>query len=170
MSQSMSMAEFRALVAHINADHSPLKLNRVGKTVKYIDSHFSALTESFFSITFRGFSWEKTFSVVNEGRDIKESLFERCMEFLDTPDCTDYIQAQIDAKAAIAKADGDVVAEYEPIDENDPSSYSVAATIKPTSSEVLATVLLELVEYVTINDDSPPWHLIEKAKFVVAKI
>lgn len=80
MSQTMHVRKFIELLNHIKKEHS---FGDKGKTVKYIDPHFDNRTGDCFSVTFRGYGWDKTLHCVNECRDLEKSLFERCMEFLD---------------------------------------------------------------------------------------
>jgi hypothetical protein len=81
MSEPMSFKEFEEMVKHIEQEHSPLSWAN-GKVVKYIDPHFDMRDKKVFSVTFRGFGWEKNFNCANENRELKDSLFKRCMDFL----------------------------------------------------------------------------------------
>lgn len=80
----MSMTELGDLLKHISEEHSPFGCRR-GKTVKYVDPHIDMRDFKCFSITLRSFSYEKHFHTQNECRDLEKSLFNRVMEWLDTP-------------------------------------------------------------------------------------
>lgn len=85
MSKAMSFQEFADLLMHIANEHSPLCGARSGKTVKYVDPHIDMRTNEVFALTFRGFGWKHFIHTQNECRDLPESLFERCMAYLDEP-------------------------------------------------------------------------------------
>lgn len=82
---TMTFPEFKTLLQHIDKEHSPLGRypNSSGKTVKYVDPHIDMRTGTIFSITFRGYGWEKNLHTQNECMDLKDSLYTRCMNFLD---------------------------------------------------------------------------------------
>ncbi len=84
MSDPMGFAELQELLAHIEEEHHPFVRTR-GKQVKYVHPSIDMRDSKVFSITFRGFSWEREFYTQNECRDLPDSLFERCMKFLDEP-------------------------------------------------------------------------------------
>lgn len=86
MSLAMTFNEFAILVNFVKNKRSPYAKGLLARHVKYIDPHFDMRTNDVFSITFRGFGDERQFHVCNECRDIKESLFERCMSWLEGKD------------------------------------------------------------------------------------
>lgn len=83
MSKPMSRDEFDKLMSHIWVEHSPVQMNKFGRCVKYVDPHIDMRDGTIFSIGFRGFGWDKVLHTQNECRDLPESLFDRCMKFLD---------------------------------------------------------------------------------------
>ena len=84
MSRPMNKDELYELLSHIEKEHSPFARSE-GKCVKYVDPHIDMRDGTIFSIVFRGFGWGKTLHTQNEFRDLLDSLFERCMKFLDEP-------------------------------------------------------------------------------------
>lgn len=80
----MTMTELGDLLKHISSDHSPFD-PRKGKTVKYVDPHIDMRDFKCFAITLRGFSYEEIFHTQNECSDLPESLYDRVMTWLDTP-------------------------------------------------------------------------------------
>lgn len=85
MSAPMTFGEFRHLMIHIDLEHSVIRHCPQGKQVKYVDPHFDMRTGTCFAIKFRGFGWEHVLHTQNEEIDNPLSLYERCMEFLDSP-------------------------------------------------------------------------------------
>lgn len=86
MSRPMTLAEFADVLNHVQKFNAPLA-NRVAgvPVVKYIDPCIDMRSNTVFSIGFRGFgSGDYLFHCQNEQRDRKESLYERCMDFLTT--------------------------------------------------------------------------------------
>ena len=81
----MTMTELNELLKHIQKDHSFCQSKNGQRYVKYVDPNIDTRTWVCFAITFRGGSFEKVFHTQNECRDIPESLFERCMNWLDEP-------------------------------------------------------------------------------------
>ena len=83
MSRPMTFKEFADVVNHIQRYNSPFS-TRLAECpcVKYIDPVFDMRTNTVFSIRFRGFGGEKLFHCQNECRDLPNSLFERCMDYL----------------------------------------------------------------------------------------
>lgn len=83
MSKALSFKEFGEIVNYISEKRSMLK-NEVGYPyVKYIDPCFDMRTNTVFSVRFRG-SENKSFSCVNEERDLTETMYERIMQWLNT--------------------------------------------------------------------------------------
>ena len=85
MSKPMSPDELNELLRHISLEHGPFRRPAIGKQVKYVHPNIDMRSNCVFSITLRGYSWEEHFYTQNECRDLPESLFERCMKFLDEP-------------------------------------------------------------------------------------
>lgn len=83
MSRPMSFSEFQTLLDHIMECHGPYDKPKVGRGVKYVDPHMDMRNGKVFAITFRGFGWDQTLHTQNECRDLPDSLFDRCMAFLD---------------------------------------------------------------------------------------
>ena len=81
--KTMSLAEFATLFKHIQEEHSPKTMPHLVKCVKYIDPHFDMRTNTVFAIGFRGYGWDKVLHTQNEYRDLPDSLYTRCMNFLD---------------------------------------------------------------------------------------
>lgn len=84
MSRAMTMSELAELLKHIKQDHSFCKSKDGQRYVKYIDPHIDTRTWDCFAITFRMSGDDVTIHTQNECRDLPESLFERCMSWLDT--------------------------------------------------------------------------------------
>jgi hypothetical protein len=87
LSKPMNFKEFATLINLISEKYSP-GTNfdpESRRTVKYIDPVFDMRSNTVFSITFRGFGWEKNLYCQNECRNLPESLLHRCLAFLDTP-------------------------------------------------------------------------------------
>lgn len=82
MSKPMSMTELADLLKHIQ-DHHSFCQNDHGKHVKYVDPKIDTRDWKCFAITFRGAGTDETFHTQNECRHIPESLYERCMNYLD---------------------------------------------------------------------------------------
>lgn len=85
MSAPMTFPQFRDLLKHISHEHSPNRdpVNPKGRQVKYVDPHIDMRTGHVFALKLRGYTWDKTLHTQNECRDLKESLYDRCMQFLD---------------------------------------------------------------------------------------
>lgn len=79
----MTIAQLVELIEHVQSHHTIMADNRHGKHVKYIDPHIDMRTNDVFSVQFRGYGWTHSIHIVNECRDLPESLFDRCMAFLD---------------------------------------------------------------------------------------
>jgi hypothetical protein len=80
----MSLQEFAAVLNFARKNNGPFVHRGLGNKpcVKYIDQHIDLRSDTVFSITFRGFGGETLLHCQNECRDLKESLFERCMTYL----------------------------------------------------------------------------------------
>jgi hypothetical protein len=86
MSAAMSFQEFGNLLKYIANNNSPINHTIRGTpTVKYVDPHMDMRTNTVFSVKLRGFGSEAEFYVMNEARDIPESLYDRIMTYLITP-------------------------------------------------------------------------------------
>lgn len=84
MSAGMTFAQFRELLTHISREHSPNKQVAKGlRRVIYVDPFIDMRTGTVFSVKFRGYGWTKRLHIMNEFLDVEESLYDRCMSFLD---------------------------------------------------------------------------------------
>lgn len=84
MSQPMPFKEFRQLLQHCDAEHSPFeKVNPKHRRVVYITPHIDMRTGTVFAVRFRGFGWAALLHTQNECNDLPLTLHERCMRFLD---------------------------------------------------------------------------------------
>lgn len=83
MSRPMNLREFADVVNHIQRYNSPFA-TRLAEcpVVKYMNPCIDFRTNTVFSVKFRGFGSEHVLHCQNECRDLKESLFERCMSYL----------------------------------------------------------------------------------------
>lgn len=82
MSKAMTMQELSALLEHIRQDHSFCR-QKNGRHVKYVDPNIDTRTWECFAITFRGLGDPVVLHTQNEYRDVNDSLYERCMDWLD---------------------------------------------------------------------------------------
>lgn len=86
MSKAMSFNEFGQLLKHIAEHHSPFShTDHNTRMIKYVDPHFDMRSNTVFSIKFRTYGGEYDFHVMNECRELEQSLYERCMAFLKEP-------------------------------------------------------------------------------------
>lgn len=83
MSDPMTINEFMKLVNHVQEDHTIGAEGRKGKTIKYIRPCFDMRGNDVFSVVFQGYGWAECLHCTNECKDLPDSLFDRCMEFLD---------------------------------------------------------------------------------------
>lgn len=83
MSKPMTLEELAALLNHIKQEHSFCQAKEGQRHVKYIDPHVDTRTWTCFAISFRTIGDGVTFHTQNECRDLPESLFDRCMNWLD---------------------------------------------------------------------------------------
>lgn len=97
MSKPMTMAELSELLRHVQAEHSFCR-NKNGRHVKYVDPKIDTRDWMCFAITFRLFGEGVTFHTQNECRDLPESLFERCMKWLDDEPSNDKVTGGPSAK------------------------------------------------------------------------
>ena len=87
MSQPMTLDEFNKLIAIIQDKHCFTSKNFKSENVaiKYVKPIFDMRTNEFYCITFEMYGHNKTLHCVNDCRDLEQSLFDRCIEFLNTP-------------------------------------------------------------------------------------
>jgi len=84
MSQVMDFKQFMELVKHIEKDHSVHSYAGIkGKTIKYIRPTFDMRGCDVFSVVLQGYGWVEHLHCTNECKDLPDSLFDRCMAFLD---------------------------------------------------------------------------------------
>ena len=86
MSKPMTMNELAKLMDHIKGCHSFCQAAAGQRHVKYIDPHIDTRDWVCFSVTFRGLGADVTLHTQNECRDLPESLYTRCMNWLDGVD------------------------------------------------------------------------------------
>ena len=88
MSKAMSFSEFNDLIKHIKDFHTfNSGSKQTGKIIKYIRPSFDMRTNEVFYIRFDTYLSEpKEFLIINEFKDIKMSLYDRCMKWLDGDD------------------------------------------------------------------------------------
>lgn len=87
MNKNMTLIDLANLLNYIYMYHSPLSslAARSGRrTVKYVDPHIDMRTGECFSVTFRTYGGEFNFYTTNEERDNPKSLFQRCMDWLNS--------------------------------------------------------------------------------------
>lgn len=88
MSRPMSVYQFSLLLKKIYEDHNPIrpKWDKPNfRCIKYVDPVYDNRTGHVFTVKLRGFGQEdKTFSVVNEERDLKEDLYDRIVQWLES--------------------------------------------------------------------------------------
>lgn len=82
MSRPMNLREFADVVNHIQKHNTPFNALPGMPVVKYMNPVLDFRSNVVFSVTFRGFGSEHVLHCQNECRDLKESLFERCMAYL----------------------------------------------------------------------------------------
>ena len=82
MSAAMTMKELGDLLNHIKSDHSFCR-SKNGRCVKYVDPKIDTRDWMCFAIVFRLSGDGVVFHTQNECRDLPQSLYERCMEWLD---------------------------------------------------------------------------------------
>ena len=87
MSRQMNHEELAKVMKRVQLERGPF-VTALGVTaIKYVVPHFDNRTQQWFSIQFKTMSGrEISFYCVNEFREVKESLFERVMAFLDKDD------------------------------------------------------------------------------------
>lgn len=80
----MTFAEFNFVADWAYKYNGPFALRITGRpVVKYIDPHYDLRDGKVFCVTFRGFGSERTFHTQNECRDLPQSLYERCIAYLN---------------------------------------------------------------------------------------
>jgi hypothetical protein len=84
MNKDMSLIDLANLLNYIHMYHSPFAAGSGRRVVKYVDPHIDMRTGKCFSITFRTYGEEWHFYTTNEERDNPKSLFERCMDWLNS--------------------------------------------------------------------------------------
>lgn len=84
MSQAMSFTALKTLLIYVQQNHSPFNVRSGKRIIKYVDPHIDMRTAECFSITFRTYGGEFSFYTTNEFRDDPKSLFDRCIEWLNS--------------------------------------------------------------------------------------
>ena len=86
MSRPMQHDELAKVLARIEKERSPFA-SGLKTSIKYVVPHFDNRAGTWFSIQFKTMGGrEISFYCANEFRDVKETLFERVMAFLDKDD------------------------------------------------------------------------------------
>jgi hypothetical protein len=84
MSANMDLYSLHKLLAFIRENNSPFTARSGRRIVKYVDPHIDMRDGMCFSITFRTYSGYVNFNTTNENRDYPKSLFNRCVEWLNS--------------------------------------------------------------------------------------
>jgi hypothetical protein len=84
MNKDMTLTDLANLLNYIRMYHSPFTAPSGRRVVKYVDPHIDMRTGVCFAITFRTYGGEFNFYTTNEERDNPKSLFERCMDWLNS--------------------------------------------------------------------------------------
>lgn len=85
MSRPMSPVELVRLFTYVYEHHNVGSSSDGGKIVKYVDPHFDNRTGDIFSVGFRGYGCKHTIYTSNEQVYNPRSLYDRCIQFLETP-------------------------------------------------------------------------------------
>jgi hypothetical protein len=87
MSRPLTLDEFNQLIAIIQDKHCFGGKNWKPENVaiKYVTPIFDMRTNEFYCITFEMYGHKHTLHCVNDCRDLEQSLFDRCIDFLNTP-------------------------------------------------------------------------------------
>jgi len=87
MSQPMTLDEFNKLIAIIQDKYcfSGKNCKPENVAIKYVTPIFDTRTNTFYCITFEMYGHKHTLHCVNDYRDLEQSLFDRCIDFLNTP-------------------------------------------------------------------------------------
>jgi hypothetical protein len=83
MTWGMTMGEFNKLVQHIEKHHSPRKW-RSGLCVTEVQPAVNMKNGMVRAITFRGLDWEEALFDIPSFADGHDSLYNRCIELLET--------------------------------------------------------------------------------------
>jgi len=84
MQKNMTLIDLANLLNYIRMYHSPFAAGSKRRVVKYVDPHIDMRTGECFSITFRTYGAEFNFYTTNEERSNPKSLFQRCMDWLNS--------------------------------------------------------------------------------------
>jgi hypothetical protein len=84
MSANMTLIDLSNLLEYVYTWHSPFAAGPYRRVVKYVDPHIDMRTGECFSITFRTYGGEFNFYTTNEERNNPKSLFQRCMDWLNS--------------------------------------------------------------------------------------
>jgi len=86
MNKDMTLIDLSNLLNYIFMYNSPFGegTRSSRRIVKYVDPHIDMRSGVCFAITFRTYSGEFKFYTTNEERDNPKSLFERCMDWLNS--------------------------------------------------------------------------------------
>lgn len=84
MSANMNLYQLSNLLDFIYDNNSPLNARSGRRVVKYVDPHIDMRDGMCFSVTFRTYSGYINFNTTNENRDDPKSLYDRCIEWLNS--------------------------------------------------------------------------------------
>lgn len=84
MSANMNFYQLSNLLDYIHDSNSPFTAAKGRRVVKYVDPHIDMRDGMCFSITFRTYSGYVNFNTTNENRDDPKSLYDRCLEWLNS--------------------------------------------------------------------------------------
>jgi len=85
MSRPMTLAELHNVLTRAEVYNGPFSRNPT-KTVKYIYPSIDLRDGKCFAVRFDGYGRSFVLHCANEFREVPESLYERCLEFLNTPE------------------------------------------------------------------------------------
>lgn len=84
MSANMNFYQLSNLLDYVYDNNSPFTAAKGRRVVKYVDPHIDMRDGMCFSITFRTYSGYINFNTTNENRDDLKSLYDRCIEWLNS--------------------------------------------------------------------------------------
>jgi len=85
MNKNMTLVDLANLLSYIHMYHSPFTADSGRKVVvKHVDPHIDMQYGECFSITFHTYCGEFKFYTTKEDRNNPKSLFQRCMDWLNS--------------------------------------------------------------------------------------
>lgn len=86
-SKAMTVVQLGSLLTKVYMEHNVIRAVRPGfRRIKYVNPVFDNRTGDVFSVTFRWFGGELCLHVCNEQRDLPDSLYDRCVYWLEHAD------------------------------------------------------------------------------------